>query len=403
MFERVQVGVNETQQKGNWGAWGWGKRASKSITNPSVAILNLTFSREIPPNSGEFVNSPEDYLKKSNLVKISVCEDVQNLLKVYPQYDLNFEWSFEKKEKVLLKTIQSKNCSIVWKAPFQGNFSVTVSVKDPDHSELFFQGSSEFKIIDYWIVSIGDSFASGEGNPDKNLLADKKVEWIDGSCHRSRKSWTYFVYEKLEKYSRKTLTHFTYIPCAGASVDHGILDSENSLSQMDVVEEIMKIRGKGPDLLLMSVGGNDVGFSDILGRLLLGNSRSLFNSIQMRLFFLSHELERLGEKIKLLKPSQDLFQIGNSNLRLADRQITKKVNKIISEKSKFFNWTVVEKVPEIFKTGGVCSSTPLIRTSQDSVRIQGDSSGALHPVEDAHRKIADLVWKKLDFQSLLRV
>lgn len=69
-------------------------------------------------------------------------------------------------------------------------------------------------------------------------------------------------------------------------------------------ENNLQFRGKGPDLLLMSVGGNDVGFSDILGRLLLGNSRSLFNSIQMRLFFLSHELERLSEKIKLLSPSQ---------------------------------------------------------------------------------------------------
>lgn len=45
---------------------------------------------------------------------------------------------------------------------------------------MIFQGSSEFKVIDYWIVAIGDSFASGEGNPDKNLIFDKKVEWIDG-------------------------------------------------------------------------------------------------------------------------------------------------------------------------------------------------------------------------------
>ena len=55
-----------------------------------------------------------------------------------------------------------------------------MSVKDPSHSEVIFQGSSEFKVIDYWIVAIGDSFASGEGNPDRNLISDKKVEWIDG-------------------------------------------------------------------------------------------------------------------------------------------------------------------------------------------------------------------------------
>jgi len=276
----------------------------KSITNPSIAVLNITFSREFPHDYQTFVNSPEDYLNKSNLVKISVCDNIQNFLKVYPNFDLNYEWEFEKKEKIRLNTVKSKNCSIIWKAPVQGTFSVTVSVKDPTQADVIFQGSSEFKVIDYWIVAIGDSFASGEGNPDKNLIFDKKVEWIDEPCHRSRKSWTYFVFEKLEKFSRNTLTHFTYLACAGASVDHGILNSEVNLSQMDLVEKIMKIRGKGPDLLLMSVGGNDVGFSDILGRLLLGNSKSLFNSIQMRLFFLSHELERLAEKIKLLSPSQ---------------------------------------------------------------------------------------------------
>lgn len=54
----------------------------------------------------------------------------------------------------------------------------------------------------------------------------------------------------------------------------------------------------------MSVGGNDVGYSDILGRLLLGKGKSLFNSIEMRLFYLAHELERLGEKIQILKPNQ---------------------------------------------------------------------------------------------------
>lgn len=52
-------------------------------------------------------------------MKISVCENIENFLKAYPKYDLNYEWEFEKKDKIQLDTIQNKNCSIIWKAPVQ--------------------------------------------------------------------------------------------------------------------------------------------------------------------------------------------------------------------------------------------------------------------------------------------
>lgn len=99
----------------------------------------------------------------------------------------------------------------------------------------------------------------------------------------------------------------------------------------------------------------------------------------------------------------DLKQIGDNNLKLADRQIMRRVNKIIFEKSKIFHWTVIDRVPYLFRNGGVCSTHSLIRSSSESMKLQGDTSGALHPTESAHLQIADLVWKKLNFQALLRV
>uniref|UniRef100_A0AC34FTQ1 SGNH hydrolase-type esterase domain-containing protein n=1 Tax=Panagrolaimus sp. ES5 TaxID=591445 RepID=A0AC34FTQ1_9BILA len=202
-------------------------------------------------------------------------------------------------------------------------------------------------------------------------------------CHRSHKSWPYFVYSKLQKYSRQIPTHFTYIPCAGAAVDLGILNGhQGQLSQLDIIEQIAKLRGRGPDLLMMAIGGNDVGYSDILSRLFLGNTKTLFNTVDMRLFYLSHELERLGERLNALKANQvviphyfdisrnekglfdsncsDLHQISTSNLRLADRQILRRVNRVISEKAKMFQWTVIDSVPKLFKRGGICSTSSLI-------------------------------------------
>lgn len=67
--------------------------------------------------------------------------------------------------------------------------------------------------------------------------------FFSDSCHRSKNSWTNFVFEKLEIFSRNTPTHFTYLACAGASVDNGILNGiGEKASQIDIIEKIAKIR-----------------------------------------------------------------------------------------------------------------------------------------------------------------
>ena len=61
-------------------------------------------------------------------------------------------------------------------------------------SNTLFQGSTKAKIHDYWIVAIGDSFASGEGNPDKSLLEADSAQWISGklfSFFKKREGYPY--------------------------------------------------------------------------------------------------------------------------------------------------------------------------------------------------------------------
>ena len=42
-------------------------------------------------------------------------------------------------------------------------------IKRKDEDRILFSGQSEIKVLDYWIAAIGDSFASGEGNPDESI------------------------------------------------------------------------------------------------------------------------------------------------------------------------------------------------------------------------------------------
>ena len=66
------------------------------------------------------------------------------------------------------------------KVNLQGIYKVYLEVKHGSQAAVLFRGFIKAKIHDYWIVAIGDSFASGEGNPDKSLVDDESVQWVSG-------------------------------------------------------------------------------------------------------------------------------------------------------------------------------------------------------------------------------
>ncbi|EFO17036.1 hypothetical protein LOAG_11467 [Loa loa] len=167
----------------------------------------------------------------------------------------------------------------------------------------------------------------------------------------------------------------------------------------------------------MSVGGNDIGYSEILSTLIGGPTGPLFSTIDMRFFYTSYQLDRVAKAIQKLKPNQviiphyfdltrnergvvdadcaDMRQISTENLMLAEKKILQRINGLITKKSKQYGWTAVEGVTELFRSRGCCSSNSFIRSIRDSIRLQGNSFGAFHPIEEAHQQIADLIVKQV--------
>jgi hypothetical protein len=132
---------------------------------------------------------------------------------------------------------------------FQGFYTVELTVYKED--SILMHVRQRIRFLDFFIVSIGDSFASGEGNPDipKNETKTGRAEWLSEKCHRSKRSWPYKIYKKILNFTRnKFAVHFTYLACAGASVDGGVLPI---MSQLDIVEAIRKESGMDPNLLLI--------------------------------------------------------------------------------------------------------------------------------------------------------
>ena len=129
-------------------------------------------------------------------------------------------------------------------------------------------------VDDIVVVAIGDSYSSGDGSPDVPLV-DGAAHWADASdadvleshasAHRSTVGWPARLALALEDESRQTSVTFVDLAASGARVDGGLLRSRTSPpipAQLDDVERI--VQGRRIDLMLVQIGGNDVGFSRII-------------------------------------------------------------------------------------------------------------------------------------------
>jgi hypothetical protein len=115
------------------------------------------------------------------------------------------------------------------------------------------------------IASLGDSVASGEGNP-----APGGTRWENRACHRSSIAGQTIAARKAQR-ENPDLGFFDYA-CSGASIQKGLLGPYKGIepaplqparSQIDQLRDAVAITetGGGLGAVMISVGANDVGFS----------------------------------------------------------------------------------------------------------------------------------------------
>lgn len=130
-------------------------------------------------------------------------------------------------------------------------------------------GSSTTRTInvrDLLIVSLGDSFASGEGAPD--VAAGSLARWHSKRCHRSSLAAPARAARAIEDSDNHSVVTFVHVACSGATVGDGILGSYDGLipggattelpSQVDQVRTIVGVRPI--NAVILGIGANDVGF-----------------------------------------------------------------------------------------------------------------------------------------------
>jgi hypothetical protein len=185
---------------------------------------------------------------------------------------------------------------------------VEVSARVMEQSELTHSATTKIKVNDVLIVVMGDSYASGEGNPDAVCGAGAKVDrggncindnsealWLDSNCHRSLLSWPILgAWEFAIEHKHHSVAVASFA-CSGAKLEDGLLSEQIDppgkvplRPQIEAARQAlcgMTASGREanalqpprcrdgrakPDLVVLSIGGNDAGFAPFVSAALDG-------------------------------------------------------------------------------------------------------------------------------------
>lgn len=119
-------------------------------------------------------------------------------------------------------------------------------------------GQVHAQVVPINIVSIGDSYASGEGAPDQSGPFAQHPIWrgdnrdgMASACHRSALAAPAMAAGQVAASRPATFTHMA---CTGAQIPNLGTQLSNAMSQVS-----------GPiDALVISIGGNDIGFVNVV-------------------------------------------------------------------------------------------------------------------------------------------
>lgn len=369
-----------------------------------ILIEMSPVSSSLDLHENRMINSVDDFQRYYGLVVVSACNLSQ-------QENVTFQWQHYSDDR-LIHSVKTDQCFATLRCANHGIHTVHLSISSST-GVIIAIGSRSFDIRPLWIAIIGDSFASGEGNPDVPMRAGFQAQWLDGSCHRSTKSFAAQVFREIA--AERDHTYLTFLACAGASVEDGILKSDAKASQLVTIERIAAMRGHGPDVVLLTTGGNDIGFSDIINALLHDNSKFDISLMDMRFFFVSYQLDLVAERLAALGAgnvfvpqyfdfTKNQFgevdascispsEMSTASMTFAERRILRRLNLLLLKKGADHGWHVASNVPTLFARRGICSSQSYIRSRQESLAMQGNTMGAFHPNEAGHRAVAGEILK----------
>lgn len=296
-------------------------------------------------------------------------------------------------------------------------------------------GSLALKLKDFLIAGLGDSNGSGEGNPD---IPGASVRWEDLRCDRSAKSFEAQAALSVENKDTRTSVTFVHLACSGASIPSGMVGPYRGINDPggapieSQVSQLQRLIGsRKVDAVLVSIGVNDLGFSDIVSFCLntvdcpnrpFQGGRSLDEVVKERLAALPGRYAQLAARLNRIGiPPKRVFItayfdstrdakgdfcdplmsvvggkiFSRTEAEWAFEGVLAPLNHEVLKAAAAHGWTLVWGAAQRFRTHGYCSTSPWIVGLVESLRNQHSRYGTLHANVRGHRETANLVLARL--------
>jgi len=164
------------------------------------------------------------------------------------------------------------DCGVRISVPREGTYKVKLTIPGADGD---LTAEQDVVVQDWLIVSLGDSVASGEGNPDLPAGPGRsRAKWELDRCHRSALSRDSLAAEALERHDPRTSVTFVSLACSGATIERGLLGGYDGVQPDHVTQpaqlnQLVSLTHRGAyqreiDALITSVGANDIAFGPIV-------------------------------------------------------------------------------------------------------------------------------------------
>ncbi len=294
--------------------------------------------------------------------------------------------------------------------------------------------SSSVVVKDRLIVAIGDSYASGEGNPVvPGYSVFRSPRWAyspdtamnleNTNAHRSTLAGPAQFALALQASDPHVAVTFVSVANSGATIAQGLLGPMPSIGDPNAIlpaqiDELHRIVGSHPiDTLTISIGANDIGFSTRVQQLITSNAvgtptlGTIQGQVEASLATLSPQYAMLGQAIRGLNPAKVLITeypdltrnsrglvapvvvagvsvISTAEVQFALDRILNPLDQTVQAAATANGWTYVGGLSTAFRTHGYPSSNSWFRSVGQSYRMQDSRVGAFHPNAQGHQAIA---------------
>lgn len=298
-------------------------------------------------------------------------------------------------------------------------------------------------------------FGVGDGGEFDEVIA-QKARWIEEYAHRSYRSGHSLAAREAEDESYDRADRITFLSFArsGSEIKNGLLEpraftgihSDTWIGDIGQIEEVRRtVADRTIDALVITIGGNDIGFAGaltglvlndnfILGKLQSAGGNDAFERKLIEEKAIKEINTKLSSHFDSLKKAIDtklhprkvfiteyptgLFTKFDSNGQVINdrpggvfdswfdldltkedgktvRRVGEKLNQLIRSKADEYGWVYVSGIDQGFAGHGYSAQRPYIVGAEESCRTQKDFEGHMHPNKDGHNVYRDYIARAL--------